>query len=90
LSDRPAARSSTAEGARASTNSGFDNDNFEIISQASVIAFMPCVTIAWRNHIETADDRMRSAAGSGQHDAPEPKVARGVNAVRGLFRRWGH
>jgi hypothetical protein len=55
--DRVAAPSSIADGVRASTNSGGDNSDFEIISRSSVIAFMPCVTIARRHHIETVDDR---------------------------------
>jgi hypothetical protein len=57
----------------ASTNGGFDNGHFEIISRGAVIAFMPCVTIACGNRIETVDDRSGPPKGPGQHDAPEPK-----------------
>jgi len=54
------------------TNGGNDRGDFEIISRSSVIAFMPCVTIARRNQLETVHDRGTALLISRQHDAPEP------------------
>jgi len=63
---------STAEGVGLPTNGGNDSDDFEIISRRPVIAFMPCVTIARRNQLETVHDRGWPLLISRQHDAPEP------------------